>query len=188
MGEQVGEKAGTLFKAAGWTAADTRIISVKQEDQQVCQAREKGELAKFETSGGALPAVVKVGTDNTFPKALSQTGAAMTANQGVKHWVVMGCNDEGVTGSVKALQNGGVDAANIIGVGLGAYLACKDWNAGTVTGNKAALYIDGRVDGATSVRVLVEALRNGTKLPAQTLGKAVMVDASNWKQSGMACS
>lgn len=188
MGRQVGEKAGALFKAAGWNAADTRIISVKQEDQQVCQEREQGQLETFKTAAGVLPEVVKVGTDNTFPTALSKTGAAMTANQGVKQWVVVGCNDEGVTGSVKALQNGGVKPADIIGVGLGAYLACKDWKAGTDSGNKAALYIDGRVDGAASVRVLVEALRGGTKLPAQTLGKAVMVDPTNWKQSGMSCS
>jgi len=188
MGRQVGEKAGALFKAAGWSAADTRIISVKQEDQQVCQEREQGQLETFKTAAGDLPEVVKVGTDNTFPTALSKTGAAMTANQGVKKWVVVGCNDEGVTGSVKALQNGGVASADIIGVGLGAYLACKDWKAGVDSGNKAALYIDGRVDGAASVRVLVEALRGGTKLPAQTLGKAVMVDPTNWKQSGMGCS
>lgn len=187
MGQQIGEKVGELYKAASWDAADTRIISVKQEDQQVCQERETGQLDKFKAAAGTLPSVVKVGTNNSFPAALSQTGAAITANQGVKNWVVVGCNDEGVTGSVKALQNSGVSANNIIGVGLGAYLACKDWNAGTDTGNKAALYIDGRVDGAASVRVLVESLRNGTPLPAQTLGKAVMVDATNWKES-MTCS
>lgn len=188
MGQQVGEKAGELFKAAGWSAEDTRIISVKQEDQQVCQSREEGQLDKFKETAGTLPAVIKVGTDNSAPTALSKTGAAMTANQGVKHWVVVGCNDEGVTGSVKALQNSGVDAADVIGVGLGAYLACKDWKAGAETGNKAALYIDGRVDGAASVRVLVESLRGGNPLPAQTLGKAVMVDATNWEQSGLVCS
>jgi L-arabinose transport system substrate-binding protein len=187
MGKQVGEKAGALYVAAGWTAEDTRIISVKQEDQQVCQDREKGQLATFETAAGKLPQVVKVGTDNSAPTALSKTGAAITANQGVKHWVVVGCNDEGVTGSVKALENSGVSANDVIGVGLGAYLACKDWKAGVDSGNKAALYIDGRVDGAASVRVLVEHLRSGKAIPAETLGKAVIVDAKTWKASGMLC-
>jgi len=36
-----------------------------------------------------------------------------------------------------------VQANNIIGVGLGAYLDCKDWAAGKDTGNKSALYISG---------------------------------------------
>lgn len=188
MGQQVGEKAGELYAAAGWSADDTRIISVLQEDLGVCQAREEGQLEKFEDAAGELPEVVRVGTDNSTPTALSKTGAAITANQGVNHWVVVGCNDEGVTGSVKALENSGVSSDDVIGVGLGAYLACKDWKAGVESGNKAALYIDGRVDGAASVRVLVEHLRNGVPIPAETLGKAVMVDADTWEDSGMVCS
>jgi len=187
MGKQIGEKAGTLYADAGWTAADTRIISVMQEDQQVCQDREKGQLEAFKTAGGEAPEVVRVGTDNSTPVALSKTGAAITANQGVAHWVVVGCNDEGVTGSVKALENSGVSAGDVIGVGLGAYLACKDWKAGVDSGNKAALYIDGRVDGAASVKVLVDHLRSGKAIPAETLGKAVIVDADTWEASGMLC-
>lgn len=188
MGTQVGEKAGELYADAGWSADDTRIISVLQEDLGVCQERETGELAAFETAGGDKLAVVRVGTDNSTPAALSKTGAAITANQGVKHWVVVGCNDEGVTGSVKALENSGVSSDDIIGVGLGAYLACKDWKAGVESGNKAALYIDGRVDGATSVRVLVDHLRDGKDIPAETLGKAIMVDPDTWEDLGMPCN
>ncbi|WP_084626518.1 substrate-binding domain-containing protein [Demequina aurantiaca] len=187
MGQQVGEKAGELYVAAGWSADDTRIISVLQEDLGVCQDRETGQLEKFTEIAGETPDVVRVGTDNSTPTALSKTGAAITANQGVKHWVVIGCNDEGVTGSVKALENSGVSADDVIGVGLGAYLACKDWKAGVDSGNKAALYIDGRVDGAASVKVLVDHLRTGDPIPAETLGKAVMVDADTWEDSGMLC-
>lgn len=187
MGQQVGEKAGELYADAGWTTGDTKIISVMQEDQQVCQDREKGALETFEKAAGDVPDVVRVGTDNSTPTALSKTGAAITANQGVKHWVVIGCNDEGVTGSVKALENSGVSPDDVIGVGLGAYLACKDWKAGVDSGNKAALYIDGRVDGAASVKVLVDHLRDGKEIPAATLGKAVMVDADTWEDAGLLC-
>ena len=188
MGRQIGEKAGGLLKASGWATADTRVLSVLQEDLGVCQDREKGQLEQIKAAPGEMPNVVRVGTDNSVPQAQSKTGAAITANSAVKHWVVVGCNDESVTGAVTALANSGVKAADINGVGLGAYLMCKDWQSGQTTGNRASLFVDGRVDGATSIRVLVEAIRTGTPPPATTLGKAVMVDASNWKQSGVVCT
>lgn len=188
MGKQIGQKAGQLYKAAGWSAADTRILSVKQEDLAVCQDREKGALETFKVAAGEVPKLVKVGTDNTVPEAQSQVGAALTGNPGVKHWVVIGCNDESVTGATTALGNARVAPSDVIGVGLGAYLMCKDWQAGKESGNKAALFVDGRVDGAASIRVLVEAIRSGAKPAATTLGKVVMVDATDWKQAGVVCT
>lgn len=188
MGKQIGDKAGTLSKAAGWQASDTRVLSVLQEGLGVCQDRERGELQEIKATAGNLPKVVRVGTDNSVPQAQNQTGAAITANSGVKHWIVVGCNDESVTGATTALANASFGAKDVIGVGLGAYLMCKDWQAGKETANKAALFVDGRIDGSTSIRVLVNAIRTGTNPPQTTLGKVVMVDATNWKQNGVKCT
>ena len=188
MGTQVGTKAGELFKAAGWTAADTRIIAAYQQGLSDCQQREQGEEAGFAAAAGATVQVVKVGTDNSVVDAQNKTGAVITANQGVKHWVVWGCNDENETGAVTALQNGHFAPADIIGVGLGAYLTCKDWTAKKDSGNKAALFIDGHAVGAAAVDALVAKIRNGTPLPPQTIAKTTLVDASNFVQSGVQCT
>jgi L-arabinose transport system substrate-binding protein len=189
MGKAVGAKAGQLFKKAGWTASDTRVIAAYQQGLSDCQDREKGEEEGFASAaGGASPKIVKLGTDNSVVDAQNKTSAAITANQGVKHWVVWGCNDENETGAVTALQNGAVAPADIIGVGLGAYLTCKDWAAGKDSGNKAALFIDGRAVGASAVKVLVDKIRNGKDLPQKTIAPTKIVDASNYEQSGVKCS
>jgi L-arabinose transport system substrate-binding protein len=188
MGASVGTKAGALFKTAGWTAANTRILAAYQQGLSDCQQREQGEEQGFATAAGASVPIVKVGTDNSVVDAQNKTGAVMTANPGIKHWVVWGCNDENETGAVTALQNGSVAPANIIGVGLGAYLTCKDWTAKKDSGNKAALFIDGHAVGASSVDVLVAKIRNGTALPAKTIAKTSIVDASNFAQAGVKCS
>jgi L-arabinose transport system substrate-binding protein len=188
MGTQVGTEAGKLFKAAGWTAADTRVLAAYQQDLSDCQQREQGEEQGFAAAAGASPQVVKIGTDNSVVDAQNKTGAALTANPGVKHWVVWGCNDESETGAVTALQNSGVAPADIAGVGLGAYLTCKDWTAKKDSGNKAALFIDGRAVGATAVDALVGKVRDGKALPAQSIAKTTMVDATNFAQAGVQCS
>lgn len=188
MGQSVGKKAGELFKTAGWTAGDTRVIAAYQQGLSDCQDREKGEEEGFAAAAGSQPKLVKLGTDNSVVDAQNKTAAALTANPGVKHWVVWGCNDENETGAVTALQNSGVAPANIIGVGLGAYLTCKDWAAGKQSGNKAALFIDGHAVGASAIQALVDRIRNGKALPASTIAPTQIVDASNYKQAGVVCS
>jgi L-arabinose transport system substrate-binding protein len=188
MGQSVGTKAGELYKAAGWSPSDTRVIAAYEQDLSDCQDREKGAEEGFAKAAGSQPKIVKLGTNNSVVDAQNKTAAAITANSGVKHWVVWGCNDENETGAVTALQNSGVAPADIIGVGLGAYLTCKDWAAGKQSGNKAALFIDGRAVGATAVKALVDNIRYGTPLPPSSIAPTTIVDASNYKQAGVQCS
>jgi L-arabinose transport system substrate-binding protein len=188
MGTEVGKAAGTLYKNSGWSTSDSKVLAVYQESVSDCQQREQGEEAGFKQTAGADLQTIKVGTDNSVVDAQNKTGAVITANPKVKHWVVWGCNDENETGAVTALQNGGVSPDDIAGVGLGGYLTCKDWKAGKPSGNKAALFIDGRAVGAQTVKVLVDHLRDGTALPPKSLAPTKIVDKSDWQQSGLVCT
>ncbi len=189
MGNEVGKKAAELYQAAGWTAENTAILSVYKQDLSVCTQRVEGALESFtEAVGSDVPQVVEVGTDNSVTDALNKTGAVYTANQQVENWIVWGCNDESETGAVTGLQNAGVAADKIIGVGLGAYLTCKDWAAGQDTGNKAALFISGVDVGKAAVEVLVNHVRDGAELPAETIADTHMVDATNYEEAGVVCT
>lgn len=188
MGTSVGDKAGELYAAAGWTAADTRIVAVGKADLSVCVQRLDGAAKAFAAKVPDAPKTIKIGTDNSVTDALNKAGGTITANQGVKHWVVYGCNDESETGVVTALQNSGVKPADIVGVGLGAYLTCKDWQAGTASGNKAALYISGEDVGGSALKAMVAKIRDGVELPAETIADTHMVDSTNWKEEGVVCT
>jgi L-arabinose transport system substrate-binding protein len=188
MGQKVGAEASKLYKAAGWTASDTALLTVYKQDLSDCQLRDQGAQQAFKQAGGDGVKVIKLGTDNSNPDAQSRTGAIVTAHRDIKHWVVVGCNDESETGAVTALANAGFNADSVIGVGLGAYLTCKDWKAGKKTGNKAALYISGHGVGADAIKVLVDAAWNKTPLPGKTVAPTQIVDASNWQRAGVQCT
>lgn len=189
MGNLVGAEAARLYTEAGWKAADTRILSAYKQDLSVCVDRVDAAAAAFADGiEGDAPEVVDVGTDNSATDAQDQAGAVITANAGVKHWVVWGCNDESETGVVTALQNSGVAPADIAGVGLGAYLTCKDWAAGQDTGNKAALFISGVEVGKAAVTSMVALLRDGTALPPKTIADTKIVNADNWEAEGVVCT
>lgn len=187
MGLAVGREAGTLFMAAGWPLDATRIASPFKEDLSDCQLREEGQIRGFAETAGIAPQVIKIGTDNSNIDAQNRTAATVTAHPDVKHWVVMGCNDESETGSVTALANAGFKPDQIIGVGLGGYLTCKDWQAGQETGNKAALFISGRDVGSAAIRVLVASLRDHQPLPAKTIANTTIVTPQNWKSVMGSC-
>jgi L-arabinose transport system substrate-binding protein len=188
MGQKVGQKAGELYKKAGWSPSDTALLSVYKQDLSDCQLRDQGEEQAFKAAAGASVPVIKLGTDNSNTDAQSRTSAIVAAHHGVKHWVVVGCNDESETGAVTGLANAGFNGNSVIGVGLGAYLTCKDWKAGKQTGNKAALYISGVGVGTNAAQVLISSLRDHKALPAKTIAPTTIVDPSNWKQAGVQCT
>ncbi|MFC9331026.1 substrate-binding domain-containing protein [Kitasatospora sp. NPDC057015] len=187
MGGEVGKRAAAEYQKAGWSATDTRVISAWKQDVTVCGDRVK---AAKETFNAAVPGVqaIDVATDNTPTGAQDKIAATVTANAGVKHWVVWGCNDENVQGGVTALENAGIGADNVIGVGLGAYLACKDWSGTKPSGMKAALFINGKDVGALAVQTMYDKLKNGKDMPAEAFAPTTMVDATTWKASGVTCN
>ncbi|WP_235619197.1 substrate-binding domain-containing protein [Embleya scabrispora] len=188
MGTQVGGRAADEFRKSGWNPADTAIIAAWKQDVTVCTDRVDAAREAFRQATGADVKVLRVGTDNTPPDAQNKTAATMSGNRSVKHWIVWGCNDENVTGAVTALQNGGYGAADVIGVGLGGYLACKDWGSGKPSGMKAALFINGYEVGGLAVQTMVDRLRNGKPFPAEAFATTKMVDPADWRQSGLKCT
>ena len=188
MGYKVGQAAGELYKTAGWAPGSTRVAAAYEEQLSVCADRENGEEAGFKAAAGSVPTIIKIGTDNSVVDAQNRTSAVVTANPQIKHWVVWGCNDENETGAVTALANAGIPVDGIIGVGLGAYLTCKDWQAGQPSGNKAALFISGHDVGSAAVKVLVDSIRNKTPLPAKTIATTTIVTPTSWKGVMGSCS
>ena len=78
--------------------------------------------------------------------------------------------------------------ANIAGVGLGAYLTCKDWAAGQESGNKSALFISGVEVGKAAITSMVALLRDGTALPPKTIANTEIVGPDSWEAAGVVCT
>ncbi|WP_406417267.1 substrate-binding domain-containing protein [Streptomyces sp. NBC_00873] len=187
MGGEVGKRAAAEYRKAGWKAADTRVISAWKQDVTVCGDRVDAARKTFDA---AVPGVktINVATDNTPTGAQDKIAATVTANSKVKNWVVWGCNDENAMGGVTALQNAGIGPDHVIGVGLGAYLACKEWQSDKKSGMKAALFINGKDVGALAVQTMYDKLKNGKAFPQEAFAPTTMVDQSSWKDSGLSCS
>ncbi|AUG80746.1 sugar ABC transporter substrate-binding protein [Kitasatospora sp. MMS16-BH015] len=187
LGAAIGKRSAEEYTKAGWSQSDTRIVSLWKFDVTVCTDRMNAAKDTFINTAGASIQKLDVPTDNTVDGAKAQLAQLIRAQAGVRHWIVWGCNDENVQGGIDALQAAGVPTESILGVGLGAYLACQDWQAGKPTGMKAALFINGSDVGARAVQTMYDRLRKGTPFPAEVAVTPQMVDAAGWRSSGLGC-
>ncbi len=183
MGTKVGTDAARLLTASGWLTDGSVVgmLSVEKEDLSVCKQRTDAEKAAVIAAGLPAAQVFSVPGQGAVDTAFAAAGPVVSAHPDVTKWVIAGCNDESVLGAINALAAAAVKPADIIGVGLGAYEACRPWAAGQESGFKSALFISGLDVGAAAANVLWDNVVNGKPLPAQTIANTTMVTPENFK-------
>ena len=65
---------------------------------------------------------------------MTTAAQAVVAYPNVKKWLIAGCNDNGVLGVVRALEQSGYTADDMIGVGVNGQIACEEFKKPEVTG------------------------------------------------------
>lgn len=184
MGRKVGEAAADLLSESGWLEDSEKkvgVLSVEVQTLSVCNDRTDAEKAAILDAGVPEEQVFPVPYTGETLSAQDAAGPVITANPDITNWVVFGCNDEGVLGTLNALATAGFTHENIIGVGLGAYEACKPWAAGQPSGFKAGLFISGLDVGKTAAEVLHDAVVNGVEPPQNTYAPTTIVTPSNYE-------
>lgn len=193
IGKEVGQKAAELYKAANWKKdpkAVVRAVSIELPTLSVCQMRTdaatKTWLETFSDMKDNTD-ILHLPYDGTLKGAADVFPAFITAHPEITHWVLWSCNDDGVLGAVRALENASVKADNIIGIGLGAHMACDEWNKAKPTGFKAAVYLNSALHGKKAMEIMYDYLTKGTALPENSIIPGVMVDPSNYKTTLEGC-
>ncbi len=162
MGKKVGEAAAKLLTDSGWlkdSAKKVGVLSVEVQTLSVCNDRTDNEKAAVIAAGVPEAQIFPVPYTGEALSSQDAAGPIITANPDITNWVVFGCNDEGVLGALNALATAGVNPDDIIGVGLGAYEACKFWAAEQPSGFKAGLFISGLDVGNTAATGAVRCSR-----------------------------
>ncbi len=183
MGKKVGEATVKLLEEAGWLKdADKKVgvLTAEIETLSVIVDRTDAEKEAIRTTGIPEEQIFSVPYTGETLNAQDAASPIITANPDITHWVVFGGNDEGVLGVINALATAGVDTDNIIGVGLGAYEACKPWAADQPSGFKAALFISGLDVGSKAAEVLYDAVVNGIVPPEKSIANTSIVTPDNY--------
>ncbi len=185
IGRQVGAEEARLYKSLGWAdKKDAKLASVEDRKADTCMQRTRGAEAAFLE---AVPNfdkanIVRIPYDNTMNSAIDAVTTTLTANPGAEHWVFFSCNDDGVLGSVRATENAGMKADQVIGIGIDGSRACDAFGNGGATGFRGTMWIDSGKEGATAIKLLIASIKDNTPLPQKTYVSPDLINADNFGQ------
>ena len=114
---------------------------------------------------------------------MTTASQAIVAYPNVKKWLIAACNDNGVLGVVRALEQAGYHADDMIGVGVNGQIACEEFKKPEVTGFKGSIYVDSAIHGATAVRELYDHVTKGTPIPERTIIAGTLITKNDNKIS-----
>lgn len=185
MGKAVANKAYEFWTSGGWNTdeirANTRIISIEDQTLSVCMQRTDSANATWMELVPDWPEanIIHLPYANTLVSAIDAVAPVITANPDVTHWILWSCNDDGVMGAVRALEQGGVPASNVIGVGLNGHLACDEWKKPEASGFRATIYNRSASHGEFAVMAMYNHIKYGVPLPVRIVAPGIPVTPDN---------
>ncbi len=182
IGLRVGEELAKLYNAEGWADQEVRVASIEDRKADTCMQRNAGaEEAFLAGVPGFDPAnIVRVAYDNTMVNAIDVMTTTLTANPNVTHWVFYACNDDGVLGAARALENAGMAADTGMGIGIDGSRACDAFGGGTPTAFRGTMWLNSENHGAKAVELLMANITEGTELPVQTFTDPEFINVDNF--------
>jgi len=98
----------------------------------------------------------------------------------VKHWLVFSVNDEGVLGAVRAMENQGLGADRVIGIGIGGASAITEFEKDKPTGFFATCLLSPYRHGYEATELLYHWIKDGIEPPKDTRTAGILIDRSNY--------
>lgn len=188
IGKQVGGVIADMHDKLGWSKAgpETMIISAEAQTVSVCMDRTNNSIAVLKDRLG-IPEqqVLHLAVPESQANAMTSAAQALVAYPKVKKWLVVACNDDGVLGVVRALEQAGYSADDVIGVGINGDQACAEFKKAQATGFRGSIYVDSRAHGRVAVKELYDFLTAGTPVPARTIIDGHLITRDD---NALACS
>ena len=186
IGKQVGDTIVGFHKSLGWgeaASADTFVLSIEVQGLSVCMDRNNAANAVLQSELGITDdQIIHIPYDpGSLDRALSATSQTIVGLPQAQRFLINACNDDGVLGAVRALEQAGVATADMIGVGINGQMACEEFKKSEETGLRASVYVDSRVHGATAVRLMHDFVTNGTPIPARTIIDGLVITKADNK-------
>jgi L-arabinose transport system substrate-binding protein len=181
-GKQVGNAIADMYKNLGWPkpGPETAIITAEAQTVSVCMDRTDNTIAVLKNRLGMTEdQVIHLAVPQSQDNAMTTASQAIVTYPKVKKWLIAACNDNGVLGVVRALEQAGFHADDMIGVGVNGQLACEEFKKPEVTGFKGSIFVDSAIHGATAVRELYNYVTKNEPIPARTIIAGTLITKDN---------
>lgn len=169
----------------GWStgAADTAACIPTRDELDTARERTDGAIEALTAAGFPKDRIYTAAQKTTdIPGGRDAANVILTQNPGVKHWLVAGMNDEAVLGAVRAMENRGLGADSVIGIGIGGDTGKTDFEKPQPTGFFASILISPKRHGFETAELMYHWIKEGTEPPKATFTSGLLITRDNYKQ------
>ena len=186
IGRKVGEEIARIYREEGWDKSghEVRVASIEDKKAETCMKRNQGAEDAFREAVPDFPAenIIHVPYDNPMESAITNMTTTLTAYPQVTHWMFWSCNDDGVLGGVRAMENSGMGADQAIGVGIDGSRSCGLFGQGQESGFRGTMWLNSALHGQLAIQLLHDAVANGKPLPEKTYSDPILVNEETFPQ------
>jgi len=176
IGKQVGEAIYKEFRNRDWPVEDTACCVVTYEQLDTSRERTDGAIEALTAAGFPADRVYKTAERTTdVPGATEAADTLLTQHPEAKHWLIASMNDEGVLGAVRAMEQRGFTADDVIGVGIGGTTAIAEFQGEKPTGFFATALIDPYRHGYETAEMMFKWITEGREPAKTTLTEGIIV-------------
>ncbi len=183
IGRQVGVALYAEFQKRGWSIEETAACAITFEELNTVKERTDGTTAALTEAGFPAEKIYRGAEKITdVPAAFDAANIVLTQHPEVKRWLVYSVNDEGVLGAIRAMENRGFGAENVLGIGIGAGTGFIEFEKEKPTGYFAIAVISPKRHGYETTERLYKWIKDGVEPPKDTRTTATIATRENYKQ------
>ena len=183
IGETVGKALWEQMQKRGWKINQTAACVPTRDELDTARERTEGAIDALVASGFPRDRIYTAPQKTTdIPGGRDAANIILTQHPDVKHWLIAGMNDEAVLGAVRATENRGFDAADVIGIGIGGDTGKVDFQKPQPTGFFATVLISPKRHGYETADEMYKWIKDGIEPPKSTFTTGILITRDNYKQ------
>lgn len=184
IGERQGQELYKEMQKRQWDAKDTAVMVITADELDTARRRTTGSMDALKAAGFPAAQIYQIPTKtNDIPGALDAGNSLLVQHPQVKHWLIVGMNDNTVLGGVRATEGQGFKAADVIGIGINGVDAVSELSKSKATGFYGSLLPSPDIHGYKSSQMLYNWVTKGQQPAAFTeVTDVVLITRDNFKQ------
>ncbi|ARU95407.1 arabinose ABC transporter substrate-binding protein [Tatumella citrea] len=184
IGERQGQELYKEMQKRQWDAKDTAVMVITADELDTARRRTTGSMDALKAAGFPAAQIYQIPTkSNDIPGALDAGNSLLVQHPQVKHWLIVGMNDNTVLGGVRATEGQGFKAADVIGIGINGVDAVSELSKSKATGFYGSLLPSPDIHGYKSSQMLYNWVTKGQQPAAFTeVTDVVLITRDNFKQ------
>lgn len=184
IGQQVGRAIAAEMRRRHWTSSEVGAIALTNNELPTAVERVSGTRDALLESGFSRNHIFDAPQRSTDTEAASNAAAPVFSREsGLKKWIIFGLNEETVLGAVRASEQFGLSADQVIGIGInGSATAVAEFSKSSPTGFAGTIAVSSTLHGRQSALNLVDWIRRGRQPRLYTETTGTLMTRQNWRQ------